>query len=58
MSQCILWPVLTCADPSVKDNTPINFPVKELGTCEVYPQTLIHSPNGRFTAVCKFLPLG
>lgn len=40
-------------DPSVKDNTPINFPVKELGTCEVYPQTLIHSPNGRFTAVCK-----
>ena len=39
-------------DPSTKDNEPISLPVKELGTCEVYPQTLIHSPNGRFVAVC------
>eukprot|EP00184_Porphyridium_aerugineum_P001108 CAMPEP_0184707886 /NCGR_PEP_ID=MMETSP0313-20130426/37495_1 /TAXON_ID=2792 /ORGANISM="Porphyridium aerugineum, Strain SAG 1380-2" /LENGTH=1038 /DNA_ID=CAMNT_0027169467 /DNA_START=154 /DNA_END=3270 /DNA_ORIENTATION=- len=25
---------------------------KELGSCEVYPQYLQHSPNGRFVAVC------
>ncbi|KAG5926850.1 hypothetical protein E4U42_002901 [Claviceps africana] len=39
-------------DASLKDNEPISLPTKELGTCEVYPQTLIHSPNGRFVAVC------
>ncbi|QPH09591.1 hypothetical protein C2857_000476 [Epichloe festucae Fl1] len=39
-------------DASVKDNDPISLPIKDLGTCEVYPQTLIHSPNGRFVAVC------
>ncbi|PHH78124.1 hypothetical protein CDD82_3197 [Ophiocordyceps australis] len=40
------------SDPSTKDNEPISLPTKDLGTCEVYPQTLIHSPNGRFVAVC------
>ncbi|KAJ8609289.1 hypothetical protein MRB53_039230 [Persea americana] len=25
---------------------------KDLGTCEVYPSKLQHSPNGRFVAVC------
>lgn len=39
-------------DASLKDNDPISLPIKDLGTCEVYPQTLIHSPNGRFVAVC------
>ncbi|RFU78382.1 coatomer subunit beta [Trichoderma arundinaceum] len=39
-------------DVSIKDNEPISLPTKDLGTCEVYPQTLIHSPNGRFVAVC------
>ncbi|KAG6013043.1 hypothetical protein E4U43_007512 [Claviceps pusilla] len=39
-------------DTSIKDNEPISLPTKDLGTCEVYPQTLIHSPNGRFVAVC------
>ncbi|EMR63745.1 putative coatomer beta subunit protein [Eutypa lata UCREL1] len=37
---------------AVKDNEAITLPTKELGTCEVYPSTLIHSPNGRFVAVC------
>ncbi|KXJ88268.1 coatomer WD associated region-domain-containing protein [Microdochium bolleyi] len=36
----------------LKDNEAITLPIKELGTCEVYPQTLLHSPNGRFVAVC------
>lgn len=41
-----------CADASLKDNDPISLPTKDLGTCEVYPQTLLHSPNGRFVSVC------
>lgn len=41
-----------CLDASVKDNDPISLPTKDLGTCEVYPQTLLHSPNGRFVSVC------
>ena len=36
----------------MKDNDPITLPTKDLGTCEVYPQTLLHSPNGRFVSVC------
>jgi coatomer subunit beta' len=37
---------------STKDNEPINLSTKDLGTAEVYPQSLIHSPNGRFAAIC------
>lgn len=39
-------------DPSIKDGQPLTLPTKELGSCEIYPQTLSHSPNGRFVAVC------
>lgn len=39
-------------DPTIKDNSPITLPTRDLGTCEIYPQTLIHSSNGRFVAVC------
>ncbi|KAH8172247.1 coatomer WD associated region domain-containing protein [Sarocladium implicatum] len=44
--------IIKGGDDSLKDNDPISLPTKDLGTCEVYPQTLIHSPNGRFVAVC------
>ncbi|TDZ18287.1 Coatomer subunit beta' [Colletotrichum orbiculare MAFF 240422] len=44
--------IIKGGDASVKDNEPISLPVKEMGTCEVYPSTLIHNPNGRFVAVC------
>lgn len=44
--------IIKGGDPSIKDNTPITLPTKDLGNCEVYPQTLLHSPNGRFVAVC------
>ncbi len=44
--------IIKGGDATIKDNEPISLPVKELGTCEVYPQTLIHSPNGRFVSVC------
>ncbi len=30
----------------------MSLPFKELGTCEIYPQSLSHSPNGRFVSVC------
>ncbi|KAK0739774.1 coatomer WD associated region-domain-containing protein [Apiosordaria backusii] len=44
--------IIKGGDASIKDNAPISLPTKDLGTCEVYPQTLLHSPNGRFVAVC------
>lgn len=34
------------------DGSRLVLPVKELGSCEIYPQTLLHSPNGRFVSVC------
>ncbi|KAK3070643.1 Coatomer subunit beta' [Teratosphaeriaceae sp. CCFEE 6253] len=40
------------ADKAVKDNQPVTLPSKDLGSTEIYPQTLLHSPNGRFVAVC------
>ncbi|KFY53105.1 hypothetical protein V496_07911 [Pseudogymnoascus sp. VKM F-4515 (FW-2607)] len=44
--------IIKGGDATLKDNEPISLPTKDLGTCEVYPQTLIHSPNGRFVSVC------
>ena len=35
-------------DDDIKDGTRIALSVKELGSSEIYPQTIIHSPNGRF----------
>ena len=39
-------------DSTVKDGTALSLPSKDLGTCEVFAQTLLHSPNGRFVSVC------
>ncbi|KAF9982355.1 hypothetical protein BGZ75_006247 [Mortierella antarctica] len=36
----------------IKDGERIACSAKDLGSCEVYPQTLQHSPNGRFVVVC------
>ncbi|KAJ9150699.1 Coatomer subunit beta' [Pleurostoma richardsiae] len=44
--------IIKGADASIKDGTPIHLSTKDLGNCEVYPQTLVHSPNGRFAAIC------
>jgi len=35
-----------------KDGEKLPLAVKDLGSCEVYPQTLKHNPNGRFVVVC------
>lgn len=48
----ILTSVIKGGDKSVKDGQAITLPSKDLGSTELYPQTLIHSPNGRFVAVC------
>ncbi|KAI8836673.1 coatomer WD associated region-domain-containing protein [Chytriomyces cf. hyalinus JEL632] len=39
-------------DENIKDGERLLLPTKELGSCEVYPQSLQHSPNGRFVVVC------
>ncbi|KAJ9063260.1 Coatomer subunit beta' [Entomophthora muscae] len=44
--------VKTSLDSSFNDGDKLALPVKDLGTCEVYPRSLQHSPNGRFVAVC------
>ncbi|RKF80286.1 Coatomer subunit beta' [Golovinomyces cichoracearum] len=44
--------IIKGGDTSLNDNDPILLLPKELGTCEIYPQTLLHSPNGRFVSVC------
>jgi coatomer subunit beta' len=39
-------------DANIKDGERMQLPVKDMGTSEVYPQSLQHSPNGRFVVVC------
>lgn len=36
----------------LKDGEVLPLQQKELGTIELYPQSLAHSPNGRYAAVC------
>ncbi|KAL3840909.1 hypothetical protein ACJIZ3_025500 [Penstemon smallii] len=40
------------ADYEVADGERLPLAVKELGTCDLYPQSLKHNPNGRFVVVC------
>ncbi|CAI7595593.1 unnamed protein product [Penicillium bialowiezense] len=44
--------VIKGGDATIKDGEPLMLPTKDLGQCEVYPQTLTHSSNGRFVSVC------
>ncbi|KAL7753389.1 Coatomer subunit beta' [Sorochytrium milnesiophthora] len=39
--------VKVAADDNVKDGERLLLSTKELGNCEIYPQSLVHSPNGR-----------
>lgn len=36
----------------MKDGERLTLPTKDMGSTEIYPQSLRHSPNGRFFAVC------
>ena len=40
--------VKALADQEVKDGERLALNVKDMGSCEVYPQTIAHNPNGRF----------
>ncbi|KMZ59957.1 Coatomer subunit beta'-1 [Zostera marina] len=40
------------ADTEVADGERLPLAVKELGSCDLYPQSLKHNPNGRFVVVC------
>jgi coatomer subunit beta' len=42
----------TADETDFQDGDAIVVPIKDLGNCEVFPQTLKHSPNGRFVVVC------
>ena len=44
--------VIKPAEADLKDGERLLLSAKDLGTCEVYPSKLQHSPNGRFVAVC------
>ncbi|PKA57196.1 Coatomer subunit beta'-1 [Apostasia shenzhenica] len=39
-------------DVEVTDGERLPLAVKELGSCDLYPQSLKHNPNGRFVVVC------
>merc|ERR550534_3239183 len=36
----------------VQDGERLPLAVKDMGACEIYPQTIQHNPNGRFVVVC------
>ncbi|UYV80691.1 COPB2 [Cordylochernes scorpioides] len=38
--------------PELRDGERLPLPVKDMGSCEIYPQTISHNPNGRFVVVC------
>ncbi|KAL5013705.1 hypothetical protein ScPMuIL_007975 [Solemya velum] len=40
------------SDQDVKDGERLPLAVKDMGSCEIYPQTIAHNPNGRFVVVC------
>ncbi|CAG2256646.1 COPB2 [Mytilus edulis] len=40
------------ADQEIKDGERLPLAVKDMGSCEIYPQTIAHNPNGRFVVVC------
>lgn len=34
-------------DADIKDGERLPLVVKDMGSCEIYPQTICHNPNGR-----------
>ncbi|XP_070826436.1 coatomer subunit beta'-like [Chaetodon trifascialis] len=39
-------------ETEIRDGERLPLGVKDMGSCEIYPQTIQHSPNGRFVVVC------
>eukprot|EP01097_Dermamoeba_algensis_P006113 TRINITY_DN3854_c0_g2_i2.p1 TRINITY_DN3854_c0_g2~~TRINITY_DN3854_c0_g2_i2.p1 ORF type:complete len:616 (+),score=125.58 TRINITY_DN3854_c0_g2_i2:65-1912(+) len=44
--------VKTAADTAIVDGEKLSLVIKDLGSCEFYPGSLHHNPNGRFVVVC------
>ncbi|KAJ1354990.1 Coatomer subunit beta' [Parelaphostrongylus tenuis] len=40
------------ASEAIQDGERLPLSIKDLGACEIYPQTLSHSSNGRFVVAC------
>ncbi|XP_067946243.1 coatomer subunit beta'-like [Watersipora subatra] len=40
------------ADADIKDGERLPLAIKDMGSCEIYPQSIAHNPNGRFVTVC------
>lgn len=38
----------------VKDGERLPLAVKDLGSCDIYPQTIAHNPNGRYSKILLF----
>ena len=51
----ILSSVIKWGDSTIKDGSPLSLPSKDLGNCEIYPQTLSHSPNDASCELKKIL---
>ncbi|XP_033487297.1 coatomer subunit beta'-like [Epinephelus lanceolatus] len=39
-------------ETEIRDGERLPLGVKDMGSCEIFPQTIQHSPNGRFVVVC------
>ena len=40
-------------DQDVKDSERLPLAVKDMGSCEIYPQTIAHNPNGRYVMIIQ-----
>lgn len=38
-------------DAEIKDGERLPLAIKDMGSCEVYPQTISHNPNGRYADI-------
>ncbi|KAK2184091.1 hypothetical protein NP493_283g04003 [Ridgeia piscesae] len=44
--------IKSMGEQGVADGERLPLAVKDMGSCEIYPQTIAHNPNGRFVVVC------
>ena len=37
-------------DADIKDGERLPLAIKDMGSCEIYPQSIAHNPNGRYVS--------
>uniref|UniRef100_A0A2S2P3V5 Coatomer subunit beta' n=1 Tax=Schizaphis graminum TaxID=13262 RepID=A0A2S2P3V5_SCHGA len=52
IQQANLKAMLQAEGTEIKDGERLPIQVKDMGSCEIYPQSISHNPNGRFLVVC------